>query len=117
MLWNFAELYREEGSYAEAGGFYRRALAIDEITLGANHSEAGATLNNFADLYVFERNYAEAKRIYQRGLSIWQTAFGPDHTGPDLLPTARGLLRRVGEFGGASGIAINDRWYSNLLSH
>jgi hypothetical protein len=50
-LTNLANLYRDQGKYWEAVGYYARALAISEKALGASHPEVAWGLNNMAILY------------------------------------------------------------------
>ena len=44
-------MYRRQGKYSEAEGLYKRALAINEQTLGTSHPNVAWTLNNMAVLY------------------------------------------------------------------
>ena len=48
---NLAELYSEQGRYAEAEPLYKRSLAIDEKALGPDHPDVASSLNNLAELY------------------------------------------------------------------
>ena len=76
---NLAELYREQGKYAEAEPLYRRALKIDEKTHGTDHPEHAVYLNNLALLYHMESKYDQAEPLYQQALKIEESARGPDH--------------------------------------
>ncbi len=77
-----AELYRDQGKYAEAEPLYRRALAIDEKALGPEHPDVGQSLNNLAEGYHSQGRYAEAEPLYKRALAIFEKALGPEH--PDV---------------------------------
>ena len=44
-------VYWKQGKYSEAEGLHKRALAIRETALGANHPDVGQTLNNLALVY------------------------------------------------------------------
>ena len=79
---NLAELYRDQGRYAEAEPLYKRALAIREKALGPDHPDVGTSLNNLAELYRAQGRYAEAEPLYKRALAIREKALGPDH--PDV---------------------------------
>ena len=43
---NLANVYSAQGKYSDAEGLYKRALAIRETALGANHLDVGQTLHN-----------------------------------------------------------------------
>ena len=45
-LYNLALVYLAQGEYADAEDLNKRALAIREKALGANHSNVAITLNN-----------------------------------------------------------------------
>jgi tetratricopeptide (TPR) repeat protein len=75
-------LYKEQGRYAEAEPFSKRALAIDENALGADHPRVARDLNNLASLYHSQGHYAESEPLYKRSLMIYEKAFGPNH--PDV---------------------------------
>src|ERR1700719_1285427 len=53
VLASLANVYFLQGKYAEAEGLYKRALAIREQALGANHPDVAQTLNNLACQCVF----------------------------------------------------------------
>jgi CHAT domain-containing protein len=88
---NLAELYRDQGRYADAEPLYKRSLAIWEKALGPDHARVAATLNNLATLYTQQGRYAEAEGPYKRALAINEKAFGPDH--PDVAPVLNNLAR------------------------
>ncbi len=94
---NLAELYRNQGKYAEAEPLYQRSLAIDEKALGPNHPGVATDLNNLAELYRTQGKYAEAEPLYQRALAIYEKALGPEH--PNVatsLENYADLLREMG---------------------
>jgi tetratricopeptide (TPR) repeat protein len=78
----------------------KRALAIEEKTLGADHPDVAQSLNNFAMLYEEQGRYAEAEALSERSLAIREKALGPDH--PDVadslnvLGWAYGLQKALG---------------------
>ena len=67
---NLAELYRTQGQYAQAEPLYKRALAIQEKALGANHPEVATSLNNLALLYRKTGREIEAKELENRAAAI-----------------------------------------------
>ncbi len=89
---NLAGLYDAQGRYGEAEPLYRRALAICETALGAEHPDTATTLNNLAGFYRAQGRYAEAEPFYRRALAIKETALGAEH--PDTL-RVKGNLERM----------------------
>jgi tetratricopeptide (TPR) repeat protein len=67
---------------AEAEPLIRRALAIDEASLGADHPRVAIDLNNLAALLQGTNRLAEAETLMYRALAIDEASFGPDH--PDV---------------------------------
>jgi tetratricopeptide (TPR) repeat protein len=79
-LLNDTGLYlNERARYAEAEPLYQRALAIDEMVLGAGHPDVATDLNNLATLYTNQGKYAEAEPLYQRALAIGEKTLEPEH--------------------------------------
>ena len=80
-LLNQAGLYlKNRADYAQAESLYRRALEIDEATLGANHPEVASRLNNLALLLQDTNRLSEAEPLMRRALAIDEATFGPKHT-------------------------------------
>jgi Tfp pilus assembly protein PilF len=73
--------YELAGQNAEAERLYKRAIAIDEKTLGADHGEVAWNLNNLAVFYFNQSRYSEAEPIYRRALMISEKIQGPDQSG------------------------------------
>ena len=69
-------MYRDQARYAEAEPLHKRALAIREKALGAEHPDVATNLNNLAELYRDQARYAEADSLLQ---------FIVDHYGSDIL--------------------------------
>ena len=67
---NLAELYRDQGQYAQAEPLYKRSLAIREKALGPDHPDVATSLNNLAVLYNAQGQYAQAEPLYKRSLAI-----------------------------------------------
>src|SRR5262249_7907741 len=98
-----------EGKDGEAEGLYKRALAIREKALGANHPNVGQTLNNLALVYLDQGKYSEAEELFKRALAIRETALGANHSdvgqtlnnlalvyrAQDKHDEAEGLLKRA----------------------
>ncbi|KAG5176862.1 hypothetical protein JKP88DRAFT_249246 [Tribonema minus] len=67
------------GKLAEAELLHRRALAIREDWLGAEHPDTATSLNNFAKLLQVQDRLAEAEPLHRRALAIWEEALGAKH--------------------------------------
>ena len=74
-----AELYRDQEKYEEAEPLQKRALAIDEKSLGRDHPHVATDLNNLALLYQAQGKYAKAGLLYRRSLVIVERSLGPEH--------------------------------------
>jgi tetratricopeptide (TPR) repeat protein len=77
-LASLAGALRISGKYAAAEPLYKRVLALQEVSLGANSSEVAADANNLAVLYYDEDHYAQAEPLYERALGIWENTLGPE---------------------------------------
>jgi len=84
---------------------YKRALAIDEKALGADHHHVGTDLNNLAELYQIQGRYSDAAPLMKRALAIDEAALGPEHpdVGTDLnnlatLYFAQGDWQRAADY-------------------
>jgi CHAT domain-containing protein/ribosomal protein S7 len=69
----------DQGKYAEAEEICRRALVIQEQSLGQNHPEVADTLSTLAIVYRIQERYAEAEALHRRALAIREQALGPNH--------------------------------------
>jgi CHAT domain-containing protein len=69
VLKNLALLYNHQSRYAQAGPFYKRALAIREKALGPDHADVAELLNDLATLYGNQGRYADALPLVRRTLS------------------------------------------------
>jgi tetratricopeptide (TPR) repeat protein len=67
---------RNLGNYAEAEPLLRRALAVDERSLGPNHPNVATCLNNLAALLHDTNRLKEAESLYRRALAIDEQSFG-----------------------------------------
>jgi len=91
---------REQGRYAEAIPFAKKALALGKKEFGPEHETTGALLDHLARLYYRQGRYAEAEPLYQRSLAIKEKALGPDH--PSVATT----------LGNLAGLYDNQRRYA-----
>jgi len=65
--------------WPEAEELYRRALEIDEASLGPVHHLVATELNNLAELLRATNRLSEAEPLFRRALRIDEASFGPDH--------------------------------------
>ncbi len=86
-------LYRKS-RWREAEPLYRRALAMDEASYGADHPQVATDLNNLALLLNTTNRLAEAEPMFRRALAINEARYGANHhyVAPHLNSLA-GLLR------------------------
>ena len=83
-LLNQAAYYLDHRArYREAEPLYKRALAIREEQMGAEHPDTARSLNNLAGLYDTQGKYAEAEPLYARALRIYEQRLGREH--PDTI--------------------------------
>ena len=76
---NVATVDRIRKRYPEAESLDRRALSIQEQTLGSNHLFVATTLLGIADSCRAQARYADAAAAATRAMSIRAAALGPDH--------------------------------------
>ncbi|HCX90689.1 MAG: hypothetical protein COW04_06485 [Deltaproteobacteria bacterium CG12_big_fil_rev_8_21_14_0_65_43_10] len=79
----------QQGQYAEATPYAKKALAIREKALGLDHLDVAAALNNLALLYKTMGAYDKAEPLYRQSLAIWEKALGPEH--PDTAASLNNL--------------------------
>ena len=72
-------MLRSQGRYGDAEPLYRRALAISEKTLGAEHPDTATSLNNLAGLYRAQGRYGDAEPLVRRALAIAEKVLGAEH--------------------------------------
>ena len=65
--------------HAVAEPLYRRALAIDEASFGAEHHNVARDLNNLAQLLQATNRLGEAEPLMRRSLAIAEASFGAEH--------------------------------------
>ncbi|HEY5504960.1 MAG TPA: tetratricopeptide repeat protein, partial [Sedimentisphaerales bacterium] len=79
ILNDMAVVYYENADYQEAEPMYKRALAIDEASLGKDHPNVATDLNNLAALYKATNRFSKAEPLMKRALAIDEVSFGKDH--------------------------------------
>jgi formylglycine-generating enzyme required for sulfatase activity len=86
---NLAILLSDQGDYAAAEPFCRRALEGYEKSLGPDHPDTLASVNNLARLLKKQGDYVAAEPLYRRALEGQEKSLGPDH--PDTLASVGNL--------------------------
>src|SRR4029077_18816761 len=74
-----ADLYREQGRFAEAEPLYQRALLIREQNRGTHHPETAESLHGYARLLELQHRPDQALTCYQPALAIREQHLGKTH--------------------------------------
>jgi tetratricopeptide (TPR) repeat protein len=72
-------LFQAKAQYARSEPLLRRALAIDEASLGKDHPNFARDLNNLAGLLQDTNRLGEAEPLMRRALAIDEASLGKDH--------------------------------------
>jgi len=105
------------GDYIGAEPLFRRALDIDEKTLGPDAPFTAIALSNLAALLEEKGDYLGAEPSFRRALTIIEKAWGPDHLATAInLNNLAELLRAKGDYTSAEplylrSLAIKDKLY------
>ena len=101
---NLAQLLQDTNRLAEAEPLMRRALAIDETSLGPDHPDVARDLNNLAALLQATNRLAEAKPLMRRALAIFEASLGAEHRSTQTVRGNLAILESEprGETGAAS---------------
>jgi WD40 repeat protein/tetratricopeptide (TPR) repeat protein len=91
LMSQLALLLYTKALYGEAEPLLRRALAIDESSLGPDHPDVARDLNNLIELLRATNRLAEAEPLARRALAIAEANFGPAH------PTVAGSLNNLAQ--------------------
>ena len=94
-LFEEAKKLWEQGDYTAALPLFKRALAINEKTLGAQHPDTVTSLHNLAVVYYSQGDYAVALPLYKRALAIREKTLGAQHPDTALSLNALAELYRV----------------------
>ena len=89
----------QEREPAAAAGLFRRALAIDEKTLGAGHPETATAMNNLANVLASTGQALAAEALQRKAYGIFVNTLGPQHvrsgiTASNLADTLMTLRRQ-----------------------
>jgi tetratricopeptide (TPR) repeat protein len=92
LLDQFGYYLTEVAYYFQAEPLYLRALAIREISLGAEHADTATSLGHLALLYFTQSKYAQAEPFYLRALAIYEKVSGLEHTNTATILNNLALL-------------------------
>lgn len=77
------------GSLSEVEEMYRRALSIQDRTLGRGHPATALTLNNLGGMLALRGDYAQAEQMQRAALATMEKVFGEQH--PDTAAVLTSL--------------------------
>jgi CHAT domain-containing protein/Tfp pilus assembly protein PilF len=86
------------GAQTEIDTMYRRALSIQDRTLGRGHPSTALTLKNYGDMLAQRGDFAQAEEMQRAALATMEKVFGEQH--PDtagVLTSLSDLLDREGK--------------------
>ena len=93
------------GDSAAAERIFRRALDINEKTLGPENPEVAYSLNGLGFALQDKGDFAGAESLYRRALAIREKALGPDHPlVANCLNDIALLLQAKGDYKGAEAL-------------
>jgi tetratricopeptide (TPR) repeat protein len=96
---------RELGDSARAASLLRRALAIQESSLGPDHGHVAPTLNNLATVLRTTNQLVEAEALGRRALAIAEASSGPDHpTVATAVTNLAAVLEAANQLGEAEAL-------------
>jgi len=89
LFTHLADLYRDQGKYADALSSYEFALKMQIHASGREHPKVAGALISLANLYVAQSEFTAAEPLFQRALRILEQASGSEH--PDIIAALAGL--------------------------
>ncbi len=101
ILTNLGNAVRSRGEPAAALEHHRRAMAIDEKRLGAEHPAIGRHLHNVAGVLKLLGRRDEALSAYRRAIEVKKKALGSEH--PDVALTLNSIGIVLAERGDIAG--------------
>ena len=96
-LSNLANLYFRRGDRPGAERLLRRALEIDEATLGADHPKTARSTSNLGFVALTNGEHARALALLQRALADQERVLGLKH--PQTVESAVGVVQALLELG------------------
>jgi CHAT domain-containing protein/Tfp pilus assembly protein PilF len=90
-----AQSAASQGDFSQAEALHRRALAIHEKELGADHPTTLATLTNLGNVMLLQGKFKEAEQVFRRVLAAREKVLGPDH--PDVAVSLNNVANSLFE--------------------
>jgi CHAT domain-containing protein/Tfp pilus assembly protein PilF len=78
LLNGLGRIYVQRADFFGAEALYKRALNIQERTLGPDDFQVATTLTNLGVMYQEKGDYQQAERLLERALAIREKATGPE---------------------------------------
>src|SRR4029077_2312982 len=76
------------GALTEIENMYRRALAIQDKSLGREHPATALTLNNLGSLLAVRGDFAQAEQMQRGALATMEKVFGEQHPDTAVVLTS-----------------------------
>jgi tetratricopeptide (TPR) repeat protein len=114
LMSQLGALFHTKSLHRQAEPLVRRALKINETTLGPDHPVVATGLNNLAELLRATNRLADAEPLYRRALAINEASFGLNDSSVAIcLNNLAELLRANNRFADAKplyrrALAINE---------
>lgn len=90
-----AQSAASQGDFSQAEALHRRALAIHEKELGAEHPTTLATLTNLGNVMLLQGKFKDAEQVFRRVLASREKVLGPDH--PDVAVSLNNVANSLFE--------------------
>ncbi|MHA1566590.1 MAG: tetratricopeptide repeat protein [Alphaproteobacteria bacterium] len=98
-LTDLASFYYFVGRYRRAEELFKRAIAIEQVSLGAGHPQIAANMFDLVNVYAADSRLGEARSVAERALAIQTRAVGTDHRSlADGLDIYANVLEKAGRF-------------------
>ncbi|MBX9692592.1 MAG: tetratricopeptide repeat protein, partial [Cyanobacteria bacterium] len=102
---NLAEVYANQGRYADAEYLFKEVLATRKKLLGRCNSDTATTINDLAFVYQTQGRYAEAEPLCKDAVEIYKKTRGDNDRNTNLTTCNLGLLySRLGRFAEAETV-------------
>ena len=84
-----------QGDFSQAEALHRRALAVHEKELGAEHPTTLATLTNLGNVMMLQGKFKDAEQVFRRVLAAREKVLGPEH--PDTAVSLNNVANSLFE--------------------
>src|SRR5262249_16268740 len=102
-------LYHRGGRNENAEILFKRALALNEDSVGKDHVIVANTLTNLGNILFEQRRFSETEPLYKRALAIYQQSLSP--LNPSVIAALNnlaGLYFRQDDYGDALPLALQN---------